>query len=93
MKKSPSATEFDTLEDTSGFARPIDDFGETEISQNHVGNLEHLHEMLIRKRRYLAQDVLAYPPVFLGRAQDIHRIQKLIEALDRALEHEKSLVG
>ena len=91
MKKKHDAAAFDTLEDTSGFARPIDDFGAAEISQDHAANLEHLHEMLVRKRRYLAQDVLAYPPVFLGRAQDIHRIQDLIEAVERAVAHEKSM--
>jgi hypothetical protein len=93
MKKAPSASEFDTLEDTSSFARPTDDFGESQVSQDHVANLEHLHEMLVRKRRYLAQDVITYPVVFLGRAQDINNLQGLIDSVEKALAHERALAG
>ena len=91
MKKSPSASAFDTLEDTSGYARPSDDFESAELSFDHVANLDHLREMLIRKRRYLAQDVIAYPAVFLGRAQDIANLQRLLSAVEEAIAHETSL--
>jgi hypothetical protein len=45
--------------------------------------------MLIDKRRYLAQDVMTYPVVFLGRAQDIANVQMLIGALDEAIGQEQ----
>jgi hypothetical protein len=45
--------------------------------------------MLIDKRRYLAQDVMTYPVVFLGRAQDIANVQELIGALDEAIGQER----
>jgi hypothetical protein len=45
--------------------------------------------MLIEKRRYLAQDAMTYPVVFLGRSQDIANVQELIRALDSAIDHER----
>lgn len=91
MKKSPDHSAFDTLEDTSGYARPTELRDGSDISDDHIGNLERMREMLTRKRRYLAQDVMTYPAVFVGRAQDIAALQKLIDALDAALSDERSL--
>jgi hypothetical protein len=54
-----------------------------------MGNLLKLRQMLIDKRRYLAQDVMTYPVVFLGRAQDIANVQELIGALDEAIGQER----
>lgn len=85
------AASFDTLEDTSGYARPVEDFGPQEISLNHLANLKHLEGMLIKKRRYLAQDVMAYPVVFQTRAMDISKIQVLLTGLREAMEEERIL--
>jgi hypothetical protein len=90
MFKSPPAPEqYDTLGDTSGYARPTDDFGPQEISGNPLENLLKLRQMLIEKRRYLAQDAMTYPVMFLGRAQDIANVQELIRAIDSAIHHER----
>ena len=90
MFKAPPAPEkYDTLADTSGYARPTDDFGPQEISSDPLGNLLKLRRMLVDKRRYLAQDVMTYPVVFLGRAQDIASVQELIRALDEAIGQER----
>jgi hypothetical protein len=90
MFKAPPAPEkYDTLGDTSGYARPTDDFGPQEISHDPLANLIKLRQMLIDKRRYLAQDVMTYPVVFLGRAQDIAQVQELIRAIDCAINQER----
>lgn len=91
MFKQPPAPEvYDTLSDTSAYARPTDDFGETAVG-DPLQNLLKLRQMLIDKRRYLAQDVMTYPVVFLGRAQDIADVQELLTALDAAIAHERSI--
>ena len=89
FKAPPTPEKYDTLGDTSGYARPIDDFGPQEIGGDPLGNLLKLRQMLIDKRRYLAQDVMTYPVVFLGRAQDIANVQELIRALDEAIGQER----
>ncbi len=62
------------------------------IAENpdHLGALIKLHGMLLQKRRNLAQDVMAYPIAFVGRAMDIARLQPTIEALERAIEDERA---
>jgi len=89
LKKPASPDAFDTLGDTSGYARPIDDFGTAAAHTDHIANLTKLRDMLIAKRRYLAQDAMTYPVVFIARSQDIAAIQPLIAALDAAIEHER----
>jgi hypothetical protein len=89
FKAPPAPEQYDTLGDTSGYARPTDDFGPQEISDNPLGNLTRLRQMLIEKRRYLAQDAMTYPVVFLGRSQDIANVQELIRALESAIDHER----
>ena len=89
LKPPPSPDTFDTLGDTAGYARPADDFGEAAAHADHAGNLSKLRDMLIAKRRYLAQDAMTYPVVFIARAQDIAAIQPLIAALDEAIAHER----
>jgi hypothetical protein len=91
LKAPPAPEQYDTLGDTSGYARPTDDFGPQEISGNPLGNLIRLRQMLIEKRRYLAQDAMTYPVVFVGRSQDIAQVQELIEALDKAIDHERMM--
>ena len=90
FQKPPAPEQYDTLADTSGYARPTDDFGEATIG-DPVENLEKLRQMLIDKRRYLAQDVMTYPVVFLGRAQDIADVQSLLNSLEQAIAHERAL--
>ena len=92
FQKPPAPEQYDTLADTSGYARPTDDFGEATFT-DPVVNLEKLRQMLIDKRRYLAQDVMTYPVVFLGRAQDIADVQSLLNSLEQAIAHEKGLRG
>ena len=89
LKSPPPPEQYDTLGDTSGYARPTDDFGLQEVSNDPLGNLVRLRKMLIDKRRYLAQDAITYPVVYLGRSQDIADLQKLIQALDEAINHER----
>jgi hypothetical protein len=90
FQKPPAPEQYDTLADTSGYARPTDDFGEATVG-DPVENLEKLRQMLIDKRRYLAQDVMTYPVVFLGRAQDIADVQSLLNSLEQAIAHERAL--
>ncbi|TAI66461.1 hypothetical protein [Bradyrhizobium sp. Leo170] len=90
FQKPPAAELYDTLADTSGYARPTDDFGEATVG-DPLENLQKLRQMLIDKRRYLAQDAMTYPVVFLGRAQDIADVQNLLNSLDQAIEHEQAL--
>ncbi|WP_107676310.1 hypothetical protein [Agrobacterium sp. LAD9] len=84
--------DFDILEDASGYARPSEDFGESEVSQDHVANLEKLREMLIKRRRYLIQDAMVYPVTYISRAMDLAKMQPLIEAIERAIHHEQKLL-
>jgi hypothetical protein len=91
FKSPPSPEQYDTLGDTAGYARPTDDFGPQEISGDPLGNLLKLRQMLIDKRRYLAQDAMTYPVVYLGRAQDIADVQELLRALDLAIDNERMI--
>lgn len=91
FKAPPSPDQYDTLQDTAGYARPADDFGEHVPAGDHLQNLLHLKKMLIDKRRFMAQDVITYPVVYLARAQDIANLQDLMAALDVAIAHELSL--
>lgn len=91
FKAPPSLDKYDTLQDTAGYARPADDFGEHVPAGDHLENLLHLKKMLIDKRRFMAQDVITYPVVYLARAQDIANLQGLLAALDVAITHELSL--
>ncbi|MBN9279087.1 MAG: hypothetical protein J0I57_15855 [Hyphomicrobium sp.] len=91
FKAPPRPEDYDTLSDASGYARPTDDFGETAAAIDPIGNLLKLRKMLIDKRRYLAQDAITYPVTFVGRAQDIAELQKLIDQLDVAIDHERSI--
>ena len=93
LKTPPPANAYDTLGDTAGYARPTDDFGPQGASGDPIANLEKLRKMLIEKRRYLAQDAMTYPVVYLGRAQDIAALQHLIAALDTAIAQEKMIDG
>ena len=92
FQNPPAPEQYDTLADTSGYARPTDDFGETTFG-DPIENLEKLRQMLIDKRRYLAQDAMTYPVVFLGRAQDIADVQNLLNSLEQAIAHERALRG
>ncbi|MFW7354466.1 MAG: hypothetical protein ACODTL_00200 [Brucella sp.] len=56
---------------------------------DHAANLEILLNNLLQKRRNLAQDAIAYPIAFMGRAIDISRLQPIIEAVERAIADEK----
>lgn len=91
FKAPPSPDKYDTLQDTAGYARPADDFGQHVPAGDHLQNLLHLKRMLIDKRRFMAQDVITYPVVYLARAQDIANLQELMAALDVAITHELSL--
>lgn len=91
FQKPPSLENFDTLRDTASYARPIDDFGADELTGTPLEHLLKLRGMLIDKRRYLAQDAMVYPVTYLGRAQDIAELQKLLQAVNDAIEHEKEL--
>jgi hypothetical protein len=90
FQKPPAPELYDTLSDTSGYARPTEDFGEATIG-DPIENLQKLRQMLIDKRRYLAQDAMTYPVVFLGRAQDIADVQTLLSFLDQAIAQEQAL--
>ena len=90
FQKPPAPEQYDTLADTSGYARPTDDFGEVTIG-DPLENLQKLRQMLVDKRRYLAQDAMIYPVVFLGRAQDIADVQNLLNSLEQAIAHEQVL--
>lgn len=89
FQKPPAPEQYDTLGDTSGYARPTDDFGEATVG-DPLENLQKLRQMLIDKRRYLAQDAMTYPVVFLGRAQDIADVQVLLNSLDQAIAQEQA---
>jgi len=89
FQKPPAPEHYDTLGDTSGYARPTDDFGEATVG-DPLENLQKLRQMLIDKRRYLAQDAMTYPVVFLGRAQDIADVQILLNSLDQAIAQEQA---
>lgn len=91
MEKKADISEFNTLEDTSAYARPIEDFGTTEVSQDHLENLLNLERMLVKKRRYMAQDVQAYPVVFQSRMLDIAKLQSQLHLLREAIEEERRL--
>lgn len=91
FKAPPAPEDYDTLSDASGYARPTDDFGDTAAPLDPIGNLLKLRKMLIAKRRYFAHDAITYPVAFVGRSQDIGEIQKLIDQLDVAISHERSL--
>ena len=91
FKAPPAPEDYDTLSDASGYARPTDDFGDTAAPLDPIGNLLKLRTMLIAKRRYFAQDAITYPVAFVGRAQDIAEVQKLIDQLDIALRHERCI--
>ncbi len=91
LKAPPSPDQYDTLGDTAGYARPSDDFGPTQTDGDPLENLLKLQQMLIAKRRNLAQDAMTYPVVYLGRAQDIHELQKLLVSLEQAITHERAL--
>lgn len=93
LKSPPPPNAYDTLGDTAAYARPTDDFGPQEASGDPIANLEKLRKMLVEKRRYLAQDAMTYPVVYLGRAQDIAALQALIAALDTAIAQEKMIDG
>jgi len=84
--------QFDVLNDMSGYARPTKDFGEAEVSNDHVANLEKILEMLITRRRYLAQDAIVYPAAYGGRSQDIARMQPVIEAMRAAIADEMRML-
>ena len=90
FQKPPAPEQYDALADTSGYAKPSDDFGEVTIG-DPLENLQKLRQMLIDKRRYLAQDAMIYPVVFLGRAQDIADVQNLLNSLEQAIAHEQAL--
>ncbi|MGL4289005.1 MAG: hypothetical protein ACRCVA_21825 [Phreatobacter sp.] len=91
LKAPPSPESYDTLADTSGYARPTDDFGAAQAAGDPIANLVKLRRMLIDKRRYLVQDAMTYPVVFVGRSQDVAEIQVLIKALDEAIAHERAM--
>lgn len=91
MEKKADISEFNTLEDTSAYARPIEDFGTAEVSQDHLENLLNLERMLVKKRRYMAQDVQAYPVVFQSRMLDIAKLQSQLHLLREAIEEERRL--
>lgn len=93
FKAPPPPEKYDTLSDTSAYARPVDDFGDPSVTNDPVGNLKKLRRMMIDKRRYLAQDAMTYPVMFIGRAQDIAEAQKLIAALDEAIADEERLAN
>lgn len=90
LKPPPPPEQYDTLSDTAPTARPAEDFGAAPMASDPIENLAKLRQMLIEKRRYLAQDAMAYPVVFLGRSQDIAELQKLINALSEAIEQERA---
>jgi len=94
-KPSPQPQIFNSLTEASptGYARPVEEFDPEDVSQDHYGNLQALLEMLLDKRRSLVQDVMLYRMTYAGRAQDIAKIQPVIEAVERAMEHEKRLAG
>ena len=54
FKAPPAPEEYDTLGDTSGYARPTDDFGPQEISGDPLGNLLKLRQMLIDVRLHMS---------------------------------------
>jgi hypothetical protein len=91
FKAPPSPDQYDTLGDTAAYARPTDDFGPEEAAGDPLANLLKLRQMLIQKRRYLAQDAITYPVAYLGRTQDIADLQELLRALDQAIDHERML--
>lgn len=91
MDKKADIGAFNSLHDTSAYARPIEDFGETEVSQDHLDNLLVLEQMIITKRRYLAQDVRAYPVVYQARLMDIAKSQSHLNLLRQAIEEERHL--
>lgn len=91
FKAPPSPDRYNTLQDTAGYARPTDDFGAHEVSGDHLQNLLNLRSMLIDKRRFMAQDAMTYPVVYLARAQDIANLQQLMAALDEAIDQERTL--
>lgn len=93
FKAPPSPDQYNTLTDTSAYARPVDDFGDPRVTNDPVGNLKQLRQMMIDKRRYLAQDAITYPVMFIGRAQDIAEAQSLIDALEQAIAHEEGLAA
>lgn len=90
LQAPPPPEKYDTLSDTSAYARPVDDFGDPSVTNDPIGNLKKLRQMMIDKRRYLAQDAMTYPVMFIGRAQDIAEVQKLIHALDEAIQQEEA---
>jgi hypothetical protein len=90
-RRPPDLNEFNPLKEQSGYARSISEFGETEVSDDHIGNLEKMITMLVHRRRFLAQEAMAYNMTFLGRSYDIAKIQPIIEAMEAALAHERSL--
>jgi hypothetical protein len=88
--ETPLASTFDTLREASptGYARPSGEFDPRDLSQDHVSNLRLIRDRLVEKRRYFAQDVLAYPPTLVGRASDIAAIQSVIDRVEAAILHE-----
>lgn len=87
----PSIDQYNTLEDTSGRARPSDDFDMVPVSEDHIANLLSLRDLLIEQRRTVVRGVMSYQVVYVARAQDLAQIEPLIDATEAAIEHEKRL--
>jgi hypothetical protein len=91
-RSPPDISEFNSLKEQSrGYARPIGDYKPEEVSQDHLGNLEKMLEMLIQRRRILAQEAVTYQMTFMGRSYDIAKIQPIIETVQAAIAHERAL--
>ncbi|TPI57363.1 hypothetical protein FJ420_28375 [Mesorhizobium sp. B3-1-3] len=90
-KNPPDISEFNSLREQSGYARPVDEFGAQEVSEDHLDNLKKMLDMLIKRRRILAQEAVTYQMTYMGRSYDIAKIQPIIDAIEVAIAHEQKL--
>src|SRR5690348_15783309 len=89
--KHAKAEDFDVLAHQEEYAKLSSDPNAENASFDNIGNLLKLRDMLLRKRRFLANDAVVYPITYMGRALDLARIQPLIDNIDAVIEHEKRL--
>ncbi|TPI61467.1 hypothetical protein FJ420_16280 [Mesorhizobium sp. B3-1-3] len=88
LKPPPPAEEHDFLADNNSYAGVSASVETGESGDTALGHLLSMRRKLVIRRRQFAADANKNPVVYLGRAIDIRNLQKLIRALDEAIEEE-----
>lgn len=88
MKPTPPAEQHDFLADNNAYAG-LSSTVENDGDNSPLGHLLNMREKLVTRRRQFAADAKNNTVVYLGRSIDIYKLQKLIRALDEAIEDER----